>query len=456
MDITALVAAQRRYFESDATKPLAMRQAALTRLLQAVAHNEDAIAQALHKDLGKDPYESYITETSLAADEIRFARSHLSCWMRPRRVLPSISQMPADCQVISEPYGVTLIMAPWNYPFQLTMIPLAAALSAGNCVIIKPSAYAPATSQLVADIIAATFRPEYVAVIQGGRQENTELLKQRFDYIFFTGSVEVGKLVMADAAANLTPVTLELGGKRPCIIDATADIDAAARRIVFGKLVNAGQTCVAPDYCWVDARLHDLFIAALKRQMTLALGEAPLTNPEYPHIVNAKHYQRIMGLIDPGKTVHGGQGDGVRIAPTIIDGAGYGDACMQQEIFGPVLPVMSYHDVSEAIAAIKAHPQPLACYIFTSDPGFEQRLLSSVSFGGGCVNDTLLHLSNPRMPFGGVGASGMGHYHGRYGFDTFSHQKSVVRRMSIIDDPLRYHPYTPLKNRITRFLVPLK
>lgn len=456
MSIEELVVRQHRFFDSNATKSLAFRQAALTRLLQLVSARQDDIAQALYQDLGKSSYESYMTETGLVLDEIRYARSHLSAWMRPQSVPCAISQFPANCKIYHEPYGVSLIMAPWNYPFQLTMIPLTAALAAGNCAVVKPSAYAPATSQIIADIISTGFRNDYVAVVQGGRQENTELLKQHYDYIFFTGSVAVGKLVMASAAENLTPVTLELGGKSPVIIDETADLAIAARRIVFGKLINAGQTCVAPDYCYVNRAVHDAFIANLKHEIVNAIGTDSLNNPEYPHIVDAKHYAKVMGLINANKVIYGGNGDGQRIEPTIIDNATYDDACMQNEIFGPILPIISYDSLDDVIKTIKAHDKPLACYIFTNNRQTKEKLLSSLSFGGGCVNDTLLHLTSHNMPFGGVGASGMGNYHGHFGFETFSHQKSVVDKALILDNSLRYHPYSQLKDRLLKLFMPSK
>lgn len=456
MNIEQTVAAQQAYFATDATKPLAFRKEALTKLQQAVITYRPQLEQALYQDLGKKPYESYMTETGLVLDEIRCAKKHLDAWARPVRVKPSIAQLPAKCQILAEPFGVCLIMSPWNYPVQLTLNPLIAAIAAGNCAVVKPSAYAPAVSQVIAEMLTATFDQRYISVIQGGRLENTALLEQKYDFIFFTGSVAVGKLVMTKAAANLTPVVLELGGKSPCIIDDTADLAVAARRIVFGKTINCGQTCVAPDYCWVDARVHDEFISQLRSAIAQAVGPDPLNNDEYPKMIDAKHYQKVMVMIDPAKTVCGGHGNGSRIEPTIIDQAGYDDACMQQEIFGLIIPVMTYQHLDQAVTAIKAHDKPLACYIFTADRRKADQFLSQLSFGGGCVNDTLMHLTSSHMPFGGVGASGMGSYHGHFGFDSFSHHKSIVRKGCKLDNPLRYHPYTAAKDKLVKLFMPVK
>ena len=455
MDIQALVSAQRTFFQTGAILPLAARRAALEKLFRAIQNHERDIAAALAADLNKSPAESYMCEIGITLSELRYIRRHLGRWARDRQVPTPLSQFPAKSFTVCDPYGVVLIMSPWNYPFLLTMEPLIGAIAAGNCCIVKPSAYSPAASAVIRDILTQCFPPEYVAVVEGGRAENQALLDQKFDYIFFTGSVAVGKEVMARAAAHLTPVTLELGGKSPCVVDKSAKLDLAAKRLVFGKLLNCGQTCVAPDYVLIDKAKKDEFISALKKWMAAMYGSDPLDNRGYVRMINRKHFDRVMGLIDPEKVVCGGKGDPetLKIQPTILDNVSPEDPVMQEEIFGPVLPIQTYDTIQEAQDFINSRPHPLALYLFSEDKAVQERFLRQVSFGGGCINDTIIHLATSRLPFGGVGDSGMGSYHGKKSFETFSHRKSIVKKSTRLDVPLRYAPYTEKTERLLRFFL---
>ena len=450
-----IVARQRAYFATGATLPASFRRQALDALRASILRHENDINDALMQDLGKSPSETYMCETGMTLAELSYMRSHLSRWARRHHVLTPLAQFPSDSFTVREPYGVTLILSPWNYPFMLCMEPLIGALAAGNCCVLKPSAYSPATSAVIRTIVAECFPPEYVTVVEGGRAENQALLEQRFDYIFFTGGVNVGREVMRRAAEHLTPVSLELGGKSPCVVTADARIDVAAKRIAFGKLLNCGQTCVAPDYVLVDRRVKDELVAALTRHMTAMVGEDATQNDEYVHMVNEKHFDRVLGLIDPAKVVFGGRSDRatLRIAPTIMDNVTAQDAVMGEEIFGPVLPILTYDSLDEAVAFIGDRPHPLALYLFSEDRAVQQRFLDAVPFGGGCINDTIIHLATSRMGFGGVGQSGMGSYHGKKSFDTFSHEKSVVKKSTLIDLPVRYAPYSRLKDRLLRVFL---
>lgn len=455
MDIQALVAAQRAYFQTGATLSLSARREALRRLKGAITAREGDISAALRADLNKSPTESYMCEVGMTLSELSFVERRLAGWMRDRSHLTPLAQFPARSFTVREPYGVVLVMSPWNYPFLLTIDPLVGAIAAGNCCVVKPSAYSPATSAVIRELIADCFPPEFVSVVEGGRVENQALLDQKFDYIFFTGGVEVGKEVMARAARHLTPVTLELGGKSPCIVDSTAPLDLAAKRLVFGKLLNCGQTCVAPDYLLIDRRVKNRFLACLQRWITAMYGGDALDNDGYVRMVNQKHFQRVMGLIDRSKVVFGGKGDGstLKIQPTVLDNVSPEDPVMQEEIFGPVLPVLSFEDVHEALDFVNARPRPLALYLFSREKSTQELFLRRASFGGGCVNDTIIHLATSRMPFGGVGASGMGGYHGRDSFNTFSHQKSIVKKSTLMDLPVRYAPYAPVKDKLLRLFL---
>ena len=454
MDIQSLVQAQRSHFQTGAALGLTARRTALKRLGAAIRAHERDISAALMADLNKSSTEGYMCEVGLTLSELSFVEKRLARWMRDRNHLTPLAQFPARSFTVQEPYGVVLIMSPWNYPFLLTMEPLIGAIAAGNCCVVKPSAYSPATSAVIRDILSQCFPPEYVAVVEGGRAENQALLDQKFDYIFFTGGTAVGKEVMSKAAKHLTPVTLELGGKSPCIVDATARLELAAKRIVFGKLLNCGQTCVAPDYLLIDRRGKDRFLAHLRKQISLQYGDA-LDNNGYVRMVNRKHFDRVLGLIDPSKVVLGGGSnpDALKIQPTVLDGVSPEDPVMQEEIFGPVLPVLPFDRVEEALEFVNARPRPLALYLFSREKRVQELFLRRASFGGGCINDTIIHLATSRMPFGGVGNSGMGGYHGRASFDTFSHRKSIVKKSPWIDLPVRYAPYTPVKNQLLRLFL---
>ena len=450
-----LVARQRAYFATGATLPLAFRRRALDALRASILRHEADINAALERDLGKSASETYMCETGMTLSELRYVRHHLGRWARRHHVVTPLAQFPSDSFMVPAPYGVTLILSPWNYPFMLCMEPLIGALAAGNCCVLKPSAYSPATSAVIRTIVAECFPPEYVTVVEGGRAENQALLEQKFDYIFFTGGVNVGREVMRKAAEHLTPVSLELGGKSPCVVTVDARIDVAAKRIAFGKLLNCGQTCVAPDYVLVDRRVKDELIAALIRHMTAMVGGDATKNPDYVHMVNEKHFDRVLGLIDPAKVVFGGKSDRatLRIQPTILSGVTAEDAVMGEEIFGPVLPILTYASLDEAVAFINSRPHPLALYLFSESRAVQSRFLTAVPFGGGCINDTIIHLATSRMGFGGVGQSGMGSYHGKKSFDTFSHEKSIVKKSTLIDLPVRYAPYSRLKDRLLRVFL---
>ena len=416
---------------------------------------EADINAALKKDLNKSASESYMCEVGMTLAELSYVLSHVDRWARKHFVASPLAQFHARSFTVHNPYGVVLIMSPWNYPFMLTMEPLIGALSAGNCCVVKPSAYAPATSAIIREIVSECFPPEYVAVVEGGRKENQALLDQRFDYIFFTGGVTVGREVMRKAAEHLTPVSLELGGKSPCIVDSTTKLDLAAKRLAFGKLLNCGQTCVAPDYLLIDRKIKDEFLSLLKKHIVSMIGEDALKNDQYVRMVSRRHYDRVMGLIDPAKVFFGGKGDeaSLHIQPTILDNVTADDSVMQEEIFGPVLPVIAYDSIDEAVAFINEREHPLALYLFSEDKRTQERFLRAVPFGGGCLNDTIIHLATSRMGFGGVGQSGMGAYHGKRSFDTFSHEKSIVNKSTWMDLPVRYMPYGALKDKLLRIFL---
>lgn len=453
--VEELVRKQKMYFRKGHTVTYAFRLKMLEKLKCSIRRNEDAICYALQKDLHKSRTESYMTEVGMVLSELSYFMKHLKGWMMPRTVRTPLAQFPSRSFTVSEPYGVTLIMAPWNYPFLLSMAPLLGAIAGGNCAIIKPSAYGQATSAVIKKIIRQTFPESYIAVVEGGRQENNQLLEQPFDYIFFTGSVGVGKQVMAKAAAHLTPVTLELGGKSPCIIDRTADLDMAAKRIVFGKFINAGQTCVAPDFVLIQEECRDEFIQLLGKWITRMLGENPLKNRDYPRMINRKHFRRVCSLIEPEKVALGGavSENTLQIAPTVLRNVTWKDRVMKEEIFGPVLPVLTFHKTGEALAVLSRREKPLALYLFTRDKALERKILTRLSFGGGCINDTIIHLATPYMGFGGVGNSGMGNYHGKNSFETFTHRKSMVKKALWPDLPFRYQPYTGCKSILIRLFL---
>lgn len=444
MDFNGIVNTQRQYFLSGKTRSVDFRLNALTKLQQALQNREQTLNAALKSDLNKSPFEAFMTETGGVITEISYLKKHLKKWARIRGVKTPLSQFAAKSFVVPDPYGVVLIMAPWNYPLQLCLEPLAGAIAAGNCAVVKPSAYAPATSQAVADIIADIYPPEYVTVVQGGRKENANLLEERFDYIFFTGSTSVGRLVMEAAAKHLTPVSLELGGKSPVIVDETADIKLAAKRIAFGKYLNAGQTCVAPDYVLVHSSVKDRLEEEIGYYIKEFFGEKPLENENLPRIISEKHFDRLLGLMKSEKIFCGGGSnqEKLRIEPTVLTECGFEDAVMGEEIFGPILPVIAYENLDTEISRLQQLEKPLALYLFTSSKETQKKVLGSLSFGGGCINDTTVHPATSEMGFGGVGASGMGSYHGKRSFDTFTHYKSIMDKKTWMDLPMRYHPYS--------------
>ena len=448
-----LVKMQREFFMTGVTKPLDYRYGALGLLKKAIQENETRIAEALFADLHKHPMESYMCETGLVLDEIGYHMKHLAGWMKDKRVRTPLAQFRSKSFVSPEPYGVVLIMAPWNYPFQLCIEPLIGAISAGNCAVIKPSAYAPATSHLLAEIIGSCFEPEYIAVKEGGRAENTDLLAQRFDYIFFTGSVDVGKVVMEAAAKHLTPMSLELGGKSPVIVDQTADLKVAARRVAFGKCINSGQTCVEPDYLLIHESVRDRFIECYKDALAEFFPDGK--HDQMCRIISEKHYLKKKALLEGQKAAIGGSFDDSErfIEPTLLIDVDPDSPVMKEEIFAPILPVITFSDIDEAIDFVRSREKPLAFYLFTSDPDTERKVLGSCSFGGGCINDTIIHLATPYMGFGGVGNSGMGQYHGKLSFDTFTHYRSIVKKAYSPDLKMRYLPYTDSNfNMIRKFL----
>ncbi len=446
---------QKKYFSEGGTLDVSERKRRLTALRDAVEKYSDLIAEALKSDLGKSPSESYMCETGLSLSEINYQIKHIKKFTKRQKVTTPMAQWIATSFRYPSPYGTVLVMSPWNYPILLSLDPLAEAIAAGNTVILKPSAYSPASSAVLKKIISEVLPEEVAAVIEGGREQNKILLDLDFDYIFFTGSKTVGRQVYEKAASRLTPVTLELGGKSPCIVDKTANISLAARRIVFGKYLNCGQTCVAPDYVLCHGSVKEAFIEEVKKQIVTQYGKDPLANADYGRIVSRKHFERVAGLIDRNKVVFGGQTDeeGLRIAPTVMDGVTYGDKVMGEEIFGPIMPIMTFESLEEVIKKVNEGESPLAAYYFSSDKKSIEKFLSELRFGGGCINDVLIHLATSYMPFGGFGESGLGSYHGKTGFDTFTHYKSVIDKKTITDLPMRYQPYSKFYDFLIRLFV---
>jgi aldehyde dehydrogenase (NAD+) len=442
-DIKTILAGQKNFYDSGQTREVTFRAAQLDTLYRVIRDNQKDILKALHQDLSKSAYEGYLTEVGIILDEIRFVRKHLAKWVKPKRVRTHLFQFPGASYIHPEPYGAALIISPWNYPFQLAVGPLIGSAAAGNCSVVKPSEFAPATARVLSEIIGKNFDRNFIAVVEGDAHVARALLDENFDYIFFTGSVGVGKIVMEAAARNLTPVTLELGGKSPCIVDRDIDLSTAARRIVSGKFINAGQTCIAPDYLLVHRSLKAKLIDRMDTTIGQFYGRDPRQSPDYPRIINEKHFLRLEKLMRHGKIIAGGQADrqNLYMAPTIIDAVAWDDSIMQAEIFGPILPVIAFDDLAEVIPRIKSLPAPLALYLFSTNKQHREKTIRDISFGGGCINDTLLHFTNPHLPFGGIGSSGIGSYHGKRSFDTFSHQKSILKRYFRLDAPLRYPPY---------------
>ncbi|MCD8014352.1 MAG: aldehyde dehydrogenase [Lachnospiraceae bacterium] len=481
-EIRGIVEKQRKYFSSGATLHVEHRLSAIGRLKACIQKHEQEISDAIKKDLGKSAFESYMCETGLAMSEISYMQTHTRNFAREKTVWTPLAQFASRSFTKPSPYGVVLIMSPWNYPFLLSIDPLVDALAAGNTVVLKPSAYSPHTSELIAKLIRSCFDESYVTVITGGREENQYLLREHFDYIFFTGSKAVGREVMRHAADHLTPITLELGGKSPCIVEGTANLRLAAKRIVFGKFLNCGQTCVAPDYIYCDPAVKDELIAQIRLQIRKQFGKAPLKNPDYGKIISRKHFDRILGLMGsmtenvgegkqsdtdikanggvhsrkPGdRIVIGGSSnaDTLQIEPTVMDHVTFDDPVMQEEIFGPVLPVLTYESLDQAVCKINSMEHPLALYLFTRSKGAARMVTAKCGFGGGCINDTVIHLATSEMGFGGFGESGMGSYHGKKGFDTFSHEKSIVDKKLWLDLPMRYQPYKKLYDKLIHLFL---
>ena len=454
-EIKDILQQQNHFFSSGKTIPAEFRLKQLESLKEAMIRHEADLAAALKEDLGKSRMESYMCEIGLTLSELTWMQKHLRSLMRSKRVSTPAAQFAAKSFRSPSPYGTVLIMSPWNYPVLLTLDPLIDAIAAGNTAVVKPSAYAPCTFDVMKTMIEECFPAHYVAVVDGGRAENQALLQQRFDMIFFTGGKTVGREVLRHAAEYLTPVTLELGGKSPCIVDSTAKIRLAAKRIVFGKYLNCGQTCVAPDYILCDKRIRDELITAILAEIEKQFGKEPLKNPNYGKIINEKHFERILGLINGEKLVYGGQSEpeSLRIAPTVLNNITWDDAVMGEEIFGPLLPILTFDTLDEALDTVGSHPHPLALYFFSEDKAAQKKVLDTCRFGGGCINDTIIHLATSDMPFGGVGESGMGSYHGRVGFETFSHYRSIVDKKTWMDLPIRYQKYTGLKEKMMRMFL---
>lgn len=455
--IPELVQSQRDFFKAGKTLNLELRIQALLGLKDIVRKRKDDIHNALYQDLGKNEVERSMTEISVVLSEITYMVKHLRTFAKKRHAPTPLTQFAAKSYMQPSPYGVVLVMSPWNYPFQLALVPAIEAIAAGNTVVIKPSAYSPATSRILAELVREAFDPEYLAIILGGRTENAALLDADFDYVFFTGSTRVAREVMKRTAERLIPVTLELGGKSPCIVDATADISLAARRIVFGKFLNCGQTCVAPDYIYCDERVKPRLLTALKNEIIRQYGAFPLANADYGKIISETHFTRLKTHLEKAEkqiAVGGGFNDVARqIEPTILDGVSWDDPIMSEEIFGPILPILTYSEQSEIVPKMKTLPHPLAFYVFSSDRVFADRVLTECQFGGGCINDVVIHLAGHNLPFGGVGESGMGAYHGKYGFDRFSHIKSIVDKKTWMDLSVRYQPYTGMRKKLLKWFL---
>ena len=453
--LETLAKSQREFFSSGKTMPVSFRIAALKKLRQVLLGHEQDIYTALQQDLKKSETETYMCELGMVLSELTYMIRHVRSFAKDHSVPTPLAQFAARSYVKPCPRGVTLIMSPWNYPLMLALDPLVDALAAGNTAILKPSAYAPATSRLLDQIIKECFPPQYVSVVLGGREENQQLLEQDFDYIFFTGSSNVGKEVLKAAAPRLIPVSLELGGKSPCIVDETADIALAARRIVFGKFLNCGQTCVAPDYVVCHRSKYEALVKHLQQEVERQFGRLPLQNPDYGKIINRKHFDRLLGLLKESPCIYGGetQEADLQIAPTLLGPCSWEEPVMQEEIFGPLLPILTYDSLEELLQKINSRPHPLALYFFSENKSAQKKVMTVCPFGGGCINDTIIHLATTHMGFGGVGNSGMGAYHGKVGFEAFSHRKSIVDKKTFLDLPMRYQPYTALYAKLIRFFL---
>jgi aldehyde dehydrogenase (NAD+) len=454
-EIADLVTRLRKSFDSGVTRPAEWRMNQLRQLVRMIEDEEPKILKALQSDLGKCDHEGWIGETGFVLNDLKHVLKHARRWMRPKKASAPITVQPGKARIYPEPLGVALIIAPWNYPFQLAISPLVGAIAAGNAVVVKPSEVAPATSEVLAELVAKYVDKDCVAVVQGGVAETTALLAQRWDHIFYTGNGTVGRIVMEAAAKHLTPVVLELGGKSPCIIDRDVDLGVAARRIAWGKFFNAGQTCVAPDYVLVHESVKKPFLEKMAATIREFYGDDPQKSPDYARIVNVRHLKRLSALLDSGEPFVGGKvdSDDRYIAPTLLTGVSPDSAAMADEIFGPILPVLTVSSLDEAIDFVNARPKPLALYVYSNDTERAQHVIDNTTSGGACVNDCVMHLAPPDLPFGGVGPSGMGAYHGKASFDTFTHYKSVLHKPFYLDAPIRYPPYTADKVKWARRLV---
>ncbi|MGI5977938.1 MAG: aldehyde dehydrogenase [Oscillospiraceae bacterium] len=453
MNIEEIVAAQRQFFNTSQTRDIGFRKTMLRRLLRVIRDNEEPIYAAVNADLGKSRAETYMTEIAMVTEEIETQLRHVDAWSRPRTVPGTMATFPSRSTVYADPYGVVLILSPWNYPVNLALTPLVGAIAAGNCVVLKCSRNSAHTSALLQRLLAQAFPSSYVCCLDAD-SDYDEILNQTYDYIFFTGSPRVGKTVMQAASRHLTPVSLELGGKSPCIVDESANLPLAAKRIVWGKFLNAGQTCISIDYILVQRSVKDALVECLVAEIQKRYANAE-TSDRYPNIINRHHYERLCKLLETEDLVIGGErnDDAMKIAPAILPDADFDHEVMQEEIFGPLLPVIPYDELGETLDMLKEKPRPLACYFFSQNESAIRRVTREFPYGGGCINDTMLHISNNHMPFGGVGNSGMGAYHGRYSFDTFSRKKGVVRSCANFDLPLRYAPYDAKKLWLLKHLL---
>lgn len=455
MMLEKIISDQKEFFAKKKTLSYQDRMNALNSLEKSILKYQDEIYAALWKDLNKSETEAFMTEVSMVLGELKFVKRHLRRWMMNEIVSTPIAHFPSKSFIVSEPFGTVLIISPWNYPFMLSIEPLIGALCAGNTAVIKPSSYSPNTSDIIEKIIADAFSKEYVTVVRLKQGQNDLLLEQDFDFIFFTGSVNVGKKIMMQASHNLTPVVLELGGKNPCVIDETADLKLTADRIAFGKFLNAGQTCVAPDYILIDKKVKNEFINEMQKSINKMYGENPIEDKDFPKIINEKHFLRLKSLLENENVCLGGQYDEKtnKIAPALIDGVSDDSPLMQNEIFGPLLPVITYDSIEQAKQFILKRDKPLAFYLFTKNKKREKEFLSEIPFGGGCINDTIIHVASSNLGFGGVGSSGMGKYHGRESFKVFSNHKSVIKKALWLDISMRYQPYTPIKKKLLKIFL---
>lgn len=454
-DLKKVVEDQRRFFMTGKTRDVEFRVQSLTKLLRILTEKEAEITEALRLDLGKPPLEAYSTEVAYVLNDLKHVIKKVRQWSQPKKIGSPLVVQPARSTIYSEPYGNILIIAPWNYPFQLIISPLIGALASGNTAVLKPSELTPHTQELLVRLIGENFPADYVACVGGGVEESQALLDEKFNFIFFTGSTRVGKIVMEKAAKHLTPVCLELGGKSPCIVDKNIDLKVATRRIIWGKFMNAGQTCVAPDYLLVERSIYGEFVTEMGKTLKEFFGTNPKESQSYARIVNSSHVDRLSKLIDPSKVVHGGNfsREDKYIEPTLLSNVSWDDSIMQEEIFGPLLPMIPYDNIEQAMQQIANKPKPLAFYLFTKDKALQEKVLNGLSFGGACVNDCIVHLANPELPFGGVGDSGIGAYHGKHSFDLFSHKKSVLLKPFWGDATMRYAPYTNMKLKLIRFFM---